>query len=158
MVLPGHPLTVHCRGAYLVTTAVALLLVALTPHVGAFVPAGGGHFGASSITPSSCVERTARSSQRSTAAAHRHEQPVLGGGSRGDTRRLSTLDDVLVGDDEGADRDDDDGGGAGGGVGSSKDDVWAGAELPLSNDQQVEQATGALWKVRIRQHVKTCTI
>ena len=141
------------------TTVLALLLVVFAPQVDAFVPAGCSRFGAPKLTPSSssCVKHT-RSSQHSTAAARRNEEPVLGTGvrARGGTRRRSTIDDVLVGDDESADRDDDDGGGGGGGdVGSSKDDIWAGAELPLSNDQQVEQATGALWKVRT--DVKTCT-
>lgn len=147
MVPSGHSPTVNRRGAHLVTV-LALLLVALAPHVGAFLLAGRGRLAVSKTTSAaSCVKRT-RSSQPwgSGAAAthHDHEQPVLGGGLRGATRRCLALDDATVGDvGEGASRDDDSGGG--GGVESK--DIWAGAELPLSNNQQVEQATGALWKV-----------
>lgn len=36
---------------------------------------------------------------------------------------------------------------AGDSSGDGAADVWARAELPLSNDAQVEQATGAVWKV-----------
>lgn len=163
MVLPAeHSPTVHCRGAYLVTV-LALLIVTLAPQVGAFVPAGGGHFGVATTTSaisSSCVKRTRSSQQpygRSTAAARHEQQPVLGGGGlRRDTRRRSTPDDATVGGDDGAARDDD----SSGGDVEIKDDVWAGAELPLSNNQQVEQATGALWKVNMSMstHVKTCCL
>ena len=153
MVPPGHSPTKNRRGAHLVTV-LALLLVALAPHVGAFIPAGRGRVAVSKTTSAaSCVERT-RSSQpwgSSSPATHRdHEQPVLGGGLRGGMRRWLTRDDATVGDrDEGAGHDDDGGGGGGGGDGDGVEskDIWAGAELPLSNKQQVEQATGALWKV-----------
>lgn len=30
----------------------------------------------------------------------------------------------------------------------SENDIWARAELPMSNDQQIQQATGAVWRVR----------
>lgn len=36
---------------------------------------------------------------------------------------------------------------AGDSSGDGATDIWARAELPLSNDAQVEQATGAVWKV-----------
>lgn len=159
MVLPaGHSPAVNRRGAYPVTV-LALLLVALAPHVSAFVPAGRGHLAVSKTTSaaSSCVKRTRSSQPWGTADTHHdHEQPVLGGGLRGNTRRRLTPDDATVGDGgEGAGRD-------GEGVGGVESkDIWAGAELPLSNNQQVEQATGALWKVNMRtwaKHVKTCII
>lgn len=159
MVLPaGHSPTGNRRGTHPVTV-LALLLVALAPHVGAFVPAGGGNLAVSKTASaaSSCVKRTRSSQPWGTAdTRHDHEQSALSGGPRGNTRRRSTPNDATVGDGgEGAGRD-------GEGVGGVESkDIWAGAELPLSNNQQVEQATGALWKVNIGtsspKHVETCT-
>ncbi|CAM9115694.1 unnamed protein product [Ectocarpus sp. 12 AP-2014] len=117
-------------------SSLAAVLFAVTPaNVGAFVP--------SSIRLGSCFGRHARKVKAEEWGCH--DGPCRGAILARRARRRSTM---TASQEESAEASDESSGG-----GSKhqeeedgEDAVWARAELPMSNDVQVEQATRAVWQ------------
>lgn len=130
---------VHGNRPCLAATLTVLIGV-VSVRVSAFLPAGSGA-GTAVLAPPA-VQRHKIFNQR----VHEHTTAASG---RTDVRRRDMIPALAAGDADdfpentaGGDSD------RGSGSSDGSENVWARSELPLSNDQQVEQATGAVWKVR----------
>lgn len=116
----------------------ASMLIFLTCSVGAFVPAvSSGVIGCSNHF---CSQYSGTSSSTSIMSKwNRHNAPLARVIRRRDTQQASTPEDAETSGGDGAL--------VGNSEGEESANIWARAELPLSNDQQVQQATRAVWKV-----------
>lgn len=126
---------------------VAVVLVVLPLRGVSFVPptATVSGSGACASIASSCRKHVQRASGSQAASARTPTRSRRWGSQISSTpENVSPPEEAVADSDEGGSSTDTEN--------ESRKDVWARAELPLSNDQQVEQATGAVWKVTFENH------
>lgn len=176
MAAPRRSAAAQCLVSCLRTIVLIALMFSVV-RVDAFVPPGSNSVMIASIAKSCHKRASSPRERDGAAglAASTHARHVGVREPRWDTRQASTSEGVTAAGDDGAvggntsDSEDNDVGAQApsedipavaevdDSAGSSNDgdndgdsggnDVWARAELPLTNDQQVAQATDAMWKV-----------